>query len=141
MFAFGMVAVISQRPVAYTGFHEPHSLWSPILEIVCMEPPISGVPTTAPGRPYRCLPEPCSCVLEATSISESSVEKFALVGTNPVVFLPGRHFYWCTVSSFDTKLFARQFEGKHCIRASWLAFAGVRCVLGLSNEGISLVRF
>src|SRR5260370_6138525 len=77
--------------MAYTEFHEPHPICWSILDVVCMEPSISLVHAAAPPHSYRRLPEPCSRFLEATSISESSLEEFALARTDTAAVRSEEH--------------------------------------------------
>jgi len=135
----GRIRTLTKQPPAYTETDESQRICRPILDLVRLELSVSSAHPAVSRYSYLCVPDPWSCLLEATSISESALETFALVCPDTTAVFPCGNFSRSSVPRIRSEFLSCSVGRKPGMRAAQLAFCGVSWILGLQNEGLSMV--
>ena len=124
----------------YTDIHERRAIRGPILDPLRLELRISSSHSHVPHDFCSCASELYSCLLEAASISERSLETFALVCLDAVTVFSRGHFPRSLVPRIRSKLLSCRINRKPGLWTPRLAFISDGRIVGVSNEGLPMVR-
>jgi hypothetical protein len=120
--------------------HERPAIRGPILDLLRLEFRVSSSHPHVPRHSCSCGSELCSCLLEAASISERSLETFALVCFDAVAVFSYGHFSRSLVPRIRSQLLSRRINRKPGLWTLELAFISDGWIVGVSNEGVPMVR-
>ena len=124
----------------YNRTHERHRVRCTILEIERLEHGSLGRVAAIPHPSLCGVPQSCSCLRKTTPFSALALEKLPLVGSHPTsVFSSGALCRRYLPRVWPERL-PRPVNRKSGMRLDGFALNNSRGVLGLSNEGLSMVR-